>query len=144
MGSVPNKQCMSYTAHVEVLAIHVTALLGYVILLYWMAAYCGIHRPTYSKKCPRLLPQGRAAVQKCTYKGSISVSLPPPFSLSHPHISLFSSHLKRLPKDRSQKMNRSQRVSWQRRAVAHKHKPVRKSYNEHPNNGVSHPLKQCF
>lgn len=46
---------------------------------------------------------------------------PTPFSLSHPHTSPFSSHLKRLPKDRSKKMNRSQRVSWQQCALARKH-----------------------
>lgn len=46
----------------------------------------------------------------------------PHFSLSLTHtLSLFSSHLKRLPKDRSKKMNRSQPVSWQQCAAAHKH-----------------------
>lgn len=70
-------------------------------------------------------------------KGSISlplsVSLSHPFFLSLTHtLSLFSSHLKRLPKDRSKKMNRSQRVSWQQRAVAHKHclDQRGKSYNQ--------------
>lgn len=58
-------------------------------------------------------------------KGSISLPFSPtPFSpspsLTHT-LSLFSSRLKRLPKDRSKKMNRSQRVSWQQCAVFHKH-----------------------
>lgn len=74
---------------------------------------------------PRPLPQGRGMTQKCIYKGSISLPLSvslPPFFLSLTHtLSPFSSHLKRLPKDRNKKMNRSQRVSWQQRAVAHKH-----------------------
>lgn len=41
-------------------------------------------------------------------------------SLTHT-LSLFSSRLKRLPKDRSKKMNWSQWVSWQQYAVFHKH-----------------------
>lgn len=73
---------------------------------------------------PRSIPQGRAATWKNTYKGSISLPFcfsPTPFlSLTHTR-SLFSSPLKRMPKDRSKKMNRSQPVSWQQRAEAHKH-----------------------
>lgn len=60
-------------------------------------------------------------------KGSISLLFSPtpfslPLSLSLTHtLSLFSSRLKRLPKDRSKKMNWSQWVSWQQCAVFHKH-----------------------
>ena len=97
----------------------------------WTSLAIQTHTHTHTRDIssvmsPRSLPQGRATTQKCTYKREhlslpLSVSLPPLFlSLTHT-LSLFSSHLKRLPKDRSKKMNRSQRVSWQQRAAAHKH-----------------------
>lgn len=46
-----------------------------------------------------------------------SLYLPPFFSLTHTH-SPFSSPSKKMPKDRSKKMNRSQRLSWQQHTEA--------------------------
>lgn len=69
--------------------------------------------------CPRPQrggPQHKNAHTKAAFSFPFSFS-PTFFSLTHTH-SLFSSPSKKMPKDRSKKMNRSQQLSWQQRAEA--------------------------
>lgn len=87
-------------------------------------SYAGSELPVNHKKdifsalslCPR--PQRGGPQHKTAHTKAASFSFSPTFfSLTHTH-SLFSSPSKKMPKDRSKKMNRSQRLSWQQRAEA--------------------------
>lgn len=91
----------------------------------------------YSVACPCSLPQGRAV----TMGASLFFSLPPLFlSVTHT-LSRFSSCLKRLPKDRSKKLNRSQPSVIATTCAGSQilFRSVRKSFNQSRNAAVSFP-----